>query len=96
MEKNLEAQDECSFTTQIMRKGTLDNDIPNPLVSLSLLQFPASFSMFKWAPLMRPTDWIWISLKEKLKKRTKLYNSCFTISVSKIIIKKKKLDYILG
>ena len=90
MEKNLEAQDECAFTTQILRKGTLDNRIPNPLVSLSLLQFPASFWMVKRASLMRPTDWIWIPLKEKLKKGTKLYTSCFTISVSKIIIKKKK------
>ena len=66
MEKNLETQDDYSFTTQILRKGTLDNDIPDPLVSSSLLWFPASFWMFKWGvSLMGPADWIWIPLKEK-------------------------------
>ena len=72
MEKNLEAQDECAFTTQILRKGTLDSDIPDPLVSLSLLRFPASFWMFKRVSLMGPADWIWIPLKEKKKGETTL------------------------
>ena len=83
MEQNLDAQDDCSFTTQILRKVTLDNDIPDPLVSLSLLRFPASFWIFKQVSLMGPAGWIWIPLKEK-KKCTKLYNSSLTISISKI------------
>ena len=65
MKKYLETQDDCSFTTQILRKGTLDNDITNPLVPLSLLRFPTSFWMFKRVSLMGPTDWKWIPLKEK-------------------------------
>ena len=72
MEKNLETQDDSSFTTQILRKGTLDSDIPDPLVSLSLLRFPTSVWMFKRVSLMRPADWpadwIWIALKGKKKE----------------------------
>ena len=62
-------KDDCSFTTQIWRKGTLENDIPDPLVSLSLLWFLASFWMFKRVSLMGSADWIWIPLKGKKKKK---------------------------
>ena len=100
MEKNLETQDDSSFTTQFLRKGTLDNDIPDPLVSLSLLRFSTSFWMFKRVSLMRPSDWpadwIWIALKEKKKKKRQLYISSFIISVSKIIIKKKKKSFTIS
>ena len=65
MEKNLETQDDYSFTTQILRKGALDNDIPDPLVLLLVLRFPATFWMSKRVTFMAPADWIWIPLKEK-------------------------------
>ena len=79
MEKNLETQDDSSFTTQFLRKGTLDNDIPDPLVSLSLLRFSTSFWMFKRVSLMRPSDWpadwIWIALKGKKKKDNYIFQA---------------------
>ena len=71
MEKILETQDKCSFTTQILRKGALDSDIPDALVSLSLLRFPASFWMFKPISSMGPANWILIPLKEKTKNKKK-------------------------
>ena len=97
MEKNSETQDKCSFTTQILRKGDLDSDKPDALVSLSLLRFPASFWMFKPISSMGPANWIWIPLKEKTKKKkkqtnkhTKLYNSSFTISLENWYFQKNK------
>ena len=71
--KNWETQDKCSFTTQILRIGVLDSDIPDVLISSSLLWFPASFSMFKRISSMRPADWIWIPLTKKKKKKAQSY-----------------------
>ena len=58
----------------MLRKGALDNDIPDALVSLSLLRFPASFWMFKQISVMGPANWIWIPIKEKKRKKKHTQN----------------------
>ena len=68
-----------ALTTQILRKGTLYSDIPDPIISLPFLwlPFPIGFWMFKRISLMGPPKWIWIPRKKKYT-HAQLYNSNFT------------------